>query len=86
VAIIYLQTSGAQTVQTVAFIVTLPGEKLLDRYLIAATDFLARDLAYVDGVYDGSLAVGRPSSDVFGWQFDHPGAPVSPAPDDPVHS
>jgi hypothetical protein len=54
-------------VLAVAFIVALPGEKLFERYLIAATDLLARDLAYIDGGYDGSLAARRPSSDVFGW-------------------
>jgi hypothetical protein len=73
-----------QTEHAVAFIGALPGEKLIEGYLIAATDLLTRDRACVDGVYDRSLAVGRPSSDVFGWQFDHPGTPVSPAPDDPV--
>jgi hypothetical protein len=60
-------------VEAVAFIIALPGEKLLERYLIPATDLLARDLASVDGVYNGSLEADRPSSDVFGWQFDHPG-------------
>jgi hypothetical protein len=68
-----------------ALIVALPREKLIERYLIAATDLIARDPAYVDGVYDGSLAAGRPPSDVFGWQFDHPaGAPEAPAPDLPI--
>jgi hypothetical protein len=62
----------------VAFKVALPGEKLFERYLITVTDLLARDLAYADRVYDGSLAAGRPSSDVFGWQFDHPETPASP--------
>jgi hypothetical protein len=64
-------------VEAVAFIVALPGEKLLERYLIAATNLLARDLAYIDGAYDGSLAPGRPSSNIFGWQFDHPGTGLS---------
>jgi hypothetical protein len=73
VAIIYLQTGRAQTGQAVAFIVALPREKFIERYLIAATDLLARDLAYVDGVYHRSLAAGRPPSDALGWQFDHPG-------------
>jgi hypothetical protein len=54
-------------VEAVAFIVALPGEKLLERYLIVATNLLARDLACIDGAYDGSLAAGRPSSNSFGW-------------------
>ena len=54
---IYLQTTGAQTVQAVPFIGALPGEELLNRYLIAVTDLLVRDLPCVDGVYDRRRAV-----------------------------
>ena len=57
--------------QGVTFIVALPGEKLFDRYLIAATDLLAGDFPCADGVYDRSLAADGPSLDVFGKQFDH---------------
>jgi hypothetical protein len=79
-----LRAGRAQTTLAVAFMVGLPGEKLFRRYLITATDFLARDLACIDGTYVGSLAAACPSSDVFGGRFDHAATQASPAPDHPI--